>query len=215
MTMKTHLPRVLLLMACASGLLGWKAGRTAILFADGLRYIDQAKRLDQEPSINNLFRSVDHPAFPLAIAGMHRVIGGVGPESWQLAAQVASIVAGVLLVVPLYLIAAEMFGAGSAWLAVALAFLVPLTGQVMADTLSESLFFLFWSWGVWAGLRFLREGTFALAAGDGGARGARVLGPARRLAAAGGDGRDTWPSSRCSARPGCTGPGGGRRWPSW
>lgn len=161
MTMKTHLARVLLLMACVSGLLGWMAGRSAILFADGLRYIDQAKRLDQSPSIDSLLRSIDHPAYPLAIAGMHRVIGGVGPESWQLAAQAASVVAGVLLVLPLYLIAVEMFGGASAWLAVILSFLVPMTGQVMADTLSESLFLLFWSWGVWSGIRFLREGKFA------------------------------------------------------
>ncbi|WP_435017381.1 glycosyltransferase family 39 protein [Tundrisphaera sp. TA3] len=160
MSMKSHLARVVLLMGCAAGLLGYIAGRSSILFADGLRYIDQAKRLDRDTNPDNLFRSIDHPAYPLAIAGAHRLIGGTGPESWQVAAQAASVAAGVLLVVPLYLIALEMFGAASAWLAVFLTFLVPLTGQVMADTLSESWFLLFWSWGVWCGLRFLREGTF-------------------------------------------------------
>ena len=48
----------------------------------------------------------------------------------------------------------------SAWLACLLVYLVPLSGHVMADTLSESTFLLFWNWGVWASLRFLREGSF-------------------------------------------------------
>jgi len=159
-TLPTHMIRVLLLMAGVGGLLGWTAGNTAILFADGLRYIDQAKKLDAGRAVDGLFRSIDHPAYPLAIAGAHRVVGGEGPEAWQAAAQYASIAAAVLLVVPLYLVALEMFGASTAWLAVVLSYLVPLTGHVMADALSESLFLLFFTWGVWTALRFLRDGTF-------------------------------------------------------
>ena len=41
-----------------------------------------------------------------------------------------------------------------------LSYAVPLTGHVMADTLSESTFLLFWTWGLWTALRFLREGRF-------------------------------------------------------
>jgi len=159
-TLKSHPARVLLLMACAAGLLSWTAGNTAIVFADGLRYIDQARRLDAGDVAHALFQSIDHPAYPLAIAGAHRVLGGDGPEAWQLAAQVASIAAAVLLVVPLYLVALEMFGGATAWLAVALSFLVPLTGHVMADALSESLFLLFFTAGTWTALRFLKAGGF-------------------------------------------------------
>lgn len=160
MTLSTHLTRVTLLMACVAGFLGWTAGNTAILFADGLRYIDQARRLDAGDTLDGLFRSVDHPAYPLAVAGIHRVLGGEGPMAWQHAGQAASIVAGVLLVIPLYLVAAEMFGGAAAWLAVVLTFLVPLTGHVLSDTLSEGLFLLFFTWGVWTALRFLKEGSF-------------------------------------------------------
>jgi Dolichyl-phosphate-mannose-protein mannosyltransferase len=160
MTLQSHIVRLVLLMACVGGLLGWTARNSVILFADGLRYIDQAKRLDAGNTFQALFRSIDHPAYPLAIAGMHRAIGGNGPIDWQTAAQSASILAGILLVIPLYLVALEMFGASTAWLAVVLSFLVPVTGHVMADTLSESLFLLFFTWGVWTSLRFLKEGTF-------------------------------------------------------
>ena len=160
MTRQTHLARIILLMACVAAFLGWTGKNSAILFADGLRYIDQARKLDAGQTFNALFRSIDHPAYPLAIAGFHRVLGGSTPVDWQHAAQGASIVAGILLVVPLYLVALEMFGASAAWLAVVLSFLVPLTGHVMADTLSESLLLLFFTFGAWTSLRFLKEGTF-------------------------------------------------------
>ena len=160
MTPRSHMARIVLLMVGVGGFLGWTSRNSAILFADGLRYIHQARKLDAGNTFNALFRSVDHPAYPLAIAGVHKVIGGDGPVDWQHAAQGASIAAAILLVIPLYLVALEMFGASTAWLAVVLSFLVPLTGHVMADALSESLFLLFFTFGVWASLRFLREGTF-------------------------------------------------------
>src|SRR5207249_9770236 len=36
----------------------------------------------------------------------------------------------------------------------------PLTGHVLADVLSEGTFLLFWTWGLWAAVRFLKQGTF-------------------------------------------------------
>jgi 4-amino-4-deoxy-L-arabinose transferase-like glycosyltransferase len=147
-------------MAVAGGVLGWKAAHTEVVFADGLRYIDQARRIDRGELVDGLLKAVDHPVYPLAIVGAHRALGGEGPEAWQRAAQLASILAGILLVVPLYLVAAALFDGASAWLACLLTLTVPLFGDVMADALSESTFLLFWTWGLWAALRFLKRGTF-------------------------------------------------------
>jgi hypothetical protein len=144
----------------AAALLSWLAAHTEILFADGLRYIDQARRLDQGAWREGLLQAVDHPVYPVAIVAAHRWFGGETPDDWQRAAQAASVVAGALLVLPLYLVALELIGAEGAWLAVVLSYMVPLTGHVFADALSESTFLLFWTWGVWATLRFLRAGAF-------------------------------------------------------
>lgn len=160
MTRTQHAARLVSLMVLAAALLGWLGKTTEILFADGLRYIDQARRIDAGSLADGLVKAVDHPAYPVAIVGVHRVLGGDEPEGWQIAAQVASILAGVLLVVPLYLVALEVFGARAAWLSVLLTYAVPLTGHVLADALSESTFLLFWSWGVWSALKFLRHGSF-------------------------------------------------------
>jgi hypothetical protein len=160
MSLKQHGPRIGLLIVLAGALLGWLGAHTEVLFADGLRYVRQARTFERGAWTEGLLRAVDHPIYPLEIALAHRLIGGDGPESWQAAAQAAAIAAGILLVVPLYLVAAELFGADSAWLGCVLTFAVPLTGHVFADALSESNFLFFWTWGCWTALRFLRQGRF-------------------------------------------------------
>ncbi len=147
-----------LVMMLAAGLLSWLVLHTEVLFADGLRYIRQAQALDRGGWAEGLAQAVDHPVYPVSIAVAHRLIGGEGPMAWQAAAQGASATAGVLLIAPLFLVASELFGPGAAVLACFLTFLVPLTGHVFADTLSESTFLLFWTWGLWGAPRFLRQG---------------------------------------------------------
>jgi len=159
LTTAKHAARIGALMVPVAILLGWLAARTEVMYADGLRYVAGARAVDRGDWKTSVVRAVDHPAYPMAIAGVHRLLGGGdSPQDWQTAAQVASVVAGVLLVVPLYLVALELFGPTAAWLACALAFLVPNTGHVLADALSEGLFLLLWTWGCWFALRFLKRG---------------------------------------------------------
>ncbi len=153
-----HLRRILLLAAAVAILLGWLVAHTDILFADGLRYIAQARAHGLRPAGDGLKKAIDHPVYPLAIAAVHPLVGGDGPEDWQRAAQIASVIAGVLLIIPVYLVSRELFGDACAVPACVLFYLVPLTGHVFADTLSESTFLLFWMWGLWASLRFLKSG---------------------------------------------------------
>ena len=158
MSLHHHLVRIGLLMAAVAVLLGWLASGTEVMFADGLRYVAQAQKIDHGSWRDAVARAVDHPAYPLVIAGAHRLLGGTGPVSWQVAAQAASMLAGVLLVIPVYLFALELYGGSIAWLACLLTFLVPLTGHVLADALAEGTFLVFWMTGCWAALRFLRDG---------------------------------------------------------
>jgi len=155
--------RVVLLMTVAAMGLAWLIGHTEILFPDGLRYVEQARKFDQGAWTDAVRKAVDHPLYPLAIVATRRVFGlAATPDGRQLAAQIASAISGVLLVIPLYLVARELFGKGAAWLGVLLVFLVPLPAHVFADTLSESTLLLFWTWGVWASLRFLRAGELRM-----------------------------------------------------
>ena len=158
MTTAQHVRRLGLLMVAASALLSWLIAHTDVFFADGLRYIAQAKTIDHGSWTQGLVRSVDHPIYPMAIAAVHRLLGGNEPRDWQTAAQVAAAISGVLLVIPIYLVSLEVFGPSVAWLACFLIYLLPFNGHMLADTLSESTFLLFWTWGLWSTLRFLRAG---------------------------------------------------------
>ncbi|MGB2612337.1 MAG: glycosyltransferase family 39 protein, partial [Isosphaeraceae bacterium] len=158
MSLQHHLVRIGLLILAVAVLLIWLASRTEVMFADGLRYVAQAQAIEQGSWSEAVARAVDHPAYPLAIAVVHRLWGGNGPIAWQAAAQAASMIVGVLLVVPLYLFALDLYGTPTAWLACVLTFLVPLTGHVLVDVLAEGTFLLFWMTGCWTALRFLRDG---------------------------------------------------------
>ncbi|WP_165249752.1 glycosyltransferase family 39 protein [Paludisphaera soli] len=160
MTPARHALRIALLTAFAAALLGRLAATTEVMYADGLRYVAGAQAVARGDWKASVVRAVDHPAYPVAIAAAHRALGlDDGPQGWQSAAQVVSVLAGAMLVPPLYLVALELFGSTAAWLACLLAFLVPTTGHVLADVLSEGTFLLFFTWGCWTALRFFRAGA--------------------------------------------------------
>ncbi|WP_165249753.1 ArnT family glycosyltransferase [Paludisphaera soli] len=154
-----HLIRVVLLMAATAALMGWTLRHGEASLRDGLRSIQAARQIDAGAWGEGL-RGIEHPLHPLAIVSAHRLIGGEGPEWWQRAAVAASFAAVVLLVVPLYLVGRDLFGDRAAWLGCVLFLANPILGSVVVNVLSESTFLLAWTWGLWAAIRFLREGSF-------------------------------------------------------
>ena len=162
MSLIQHGVRVALLMATTLGLLWWLTYHSEVTFADGLRYIHQAEQIDQGAWSDGILKAVDHPLHPIAIAAVHEVIGGEGPIAWQRSAQAASILASVLLDHP-----ALPADPGDLRAVDRLARRPPLHGQPdrrvrhRSIVLSESTFLLFWTWGLWAAVRFLREGRFS------------------------------------------------------
>ncbi len=160
MTTSRHLIRVCLLMAAAALSLGWVLSHTQATFADGLRYIHRAERIERDGVWPNLATGIDHPLHPLAIAAVHRLLGGHDPASWQQAALVLSFACGVFLVVPVYLLTLELLGERAAWMACVLVIVNPIVGYIVVNVLSECTFLIPWTFGLWCALRFLREGRF-------------------------------------------------------
>ncbi len=160
MNRSQHAVRVGLLMAGAAILLGWVIRHSEASFADGLRYIHRAERIQADDFRGGLISGVDHPLHPLGIAVIHKLLGGIDPGSWQLAASLLCFISAILLVVPTYLLALELFGEKAAWLGCVLVVVNPLVGYVVVNVLSESTFLLWWTFGLWGAVRFLREGRF-------------------------------------------------------
>ena len=162
MSLTARVARIGLLMVAAAAALNWMSHHAEVSFADGLRYIRAAQRIDRGDTAGGLLNSIDHPIHPLVIAAAHHLLDqSQGPYAWQAAAQAAATVALVLAVVPLYWLGRDLFeDETTAWLGCALVFANPVVAYVAVNVLSESTFLLFWLWGLWAAVRFLREGRF-------------------------------------------------------
>jgi hypothetical protein len=157
-TVLKHTAGAGLLIGIAAALLGVLIRHTETSFADGLRYIRQAERIDAAGLGDGAKEGTDHPLHPLLIATAHRLLGGDGPASWQRAALWLSFACTVLLVAPIYMITIELFDRRAAWLACLLVMINPLSSYIVVNVLSESTFLLPWTFGVWAAIRFLHAG---------------------------------------------------------
>ncbi len=155
-----HIDRIVLLIAGSTLLLGWTITHSEPSSNVGLRYIHQAELMEQGAWRDGVANGIDHPLHPLLIVAAHHLVGGDGPGSWQRAALVLCFTAGVFLVVPVYLLALELFGDRAAWLACLLTIANPIVGYIVLNVLSESTFLFWWTFGLWASVRFLREGRF-------------------------------------------------------
>ena len=155
-----HVHRILLLLAGSVLLLGWVIKHSEPTTNVGLRYIQQAERIERGGWHEGLYRGIDHPFHPVGIAAAHRLFDGDGPGSWQRAALLFSFASAVLLVIPSYLLALELFGESAAFLGVALVMANAAIGSSVVNVLSETSFLFWWSFGLWAAVRFLREGRF-------------------------------------------------------
>jgi hypothetical protein len=155
-----HVYRILILIVGSTFLLGWVVKHSEPSSNVGLRYIRQAEQIDQGLWRDGLARGIDHPLHPLLIVAARHCVGGEGPGSWQRATLVLCFACGVLLVVPIYLLTLELFGGQTAWLACLMTIANPIVGYSVLNVLSESTFLLWWTFGLWAAIRFLREGRF-------------------------------------------------------
>ncbi len=161
MTTAQHATRIGILMTAAALYLGWVVHHSEPTFADGLRYIHQAERIEVDANHRALIEASDHPLHALGIAAMHRTaLGGSDPLSWQRASLFFSFGCIVALVIPIYLLGCELFGACAAWLACLLVTINPIVADVVVNVLSECPFLVCWNMGLWAAIRYLRKRTW-------------------------------------------------------
>src|SRR5262249_39299917 len=82
--------------------------------------------------------------------------GGIDPEGMRLSAQVASNLAALLLVVPMFLLAKTLFDRRIAFWGTLLFHCLPASAHLLSDGLSESLFLLLTFCGLLCAVRGLR-----------------------------------------------------------
>src|SRR5690242_17548908 len=98
--------RLSLLVVLAGAIHLWLFSHTEVAARDSIGYIRYAYHLETRPLLETLRGFEQHPGYPLAIYGMSLIVRQVvpGPEAvmMQTSAQLVSLIAGVLLVVPMY-----------------------------------------------------------------------------------------------------------------
>ncbi len=153
-----HALRILALLIGGAVILSWVVKHSEPERRVGLRTIAEAEQIARGDWRDGLVRGIDQALHPLSIAAAHRLIGGEGPGSWQCAALFASIASTILLVIPVYLLALELFGEKPAWLACVLVIINPNVSSNVVNVLDQTTFLLWWTFGLWGAVRFLRDG---------------------------------------------------------
>lgn len=136
---------LLLLVVLAAGLRLWQVASAELTSRDSIAYIRQAWRFEHEPWVEVVRTSPQHPLYAVLVAGAARLLRAVVddlPRAMQLAAQLASSLASVLLVVPMYYLGRELFDRRVGFWAALVVQVLPSTGRMFPDGLSEAPFLL-------------------------------------------------------------------------
>ncbi|HYV37731.1 MAG TPA: glycosyltransferase family 39 protein [Gemmataceae bacterium] len=137
---------VALLLVFAVGLRGWLLTHTEVVARDSIGYIRYALEFESESWSTVLRNNHQHPGYPLTVLAVSAPVRayGTGPASelMSLSARLASNLAAVLLVIPMYFLGRLLFHRAVGFGASALFQCLPVPAHVLSDGLSEALFLL-------------------------------------------------------------------------
>jgi hypothetical protein len=160
-----------LLLLLAAGSRAWLICHTEVAARDSVGFIRYALELERDPWKKVLQNNLQHPGYPAVLLAVswpvRQLCGGTNAASMQLSAQLASALAGVLLILPMYSLGREIFGHRVAFWGTALFQCLPVSARVMADGLSEATFLLFLTASLWLAVRGMRGRSVAAFAGCG------------------------------------------------
>jgi hypothetical protein len=144
--------------------------RTIVPAQDGLKFIRVAGQFQTKPWGEVVRGSDQHPLYSAVIAGVEPLVAsglGRGPNAWRVAAQLVSVAASLLTLIPLYGLARALFGQQAALLTTLVYALLPIPAAIGRDTLSDSLFLLFFATTLRLGEVALRTGRLSAWIGTG------------------------------------------------
>ena len=170
---------ILLLVLAGVGVKGWLFLHTETPARDGIGYIHFAWQLSEKPWSEVLRSNQQHPLYPISIYATSRIVRWLRSEmdcsSWVASAQFANGVAGVLLVIPMFLWGKEVYDRRIAFCGTLLFQVLPVAARATTDALSEGTYLLWAASSLWLGARALRTHHWSAYAGCGLAGGLAYL----------------------------------------
>lgn len=160
-----------LLLLLALGVRGWMIGHTEVLARDSIGFIRYAREMEEFGWTKVLRNNHQHPGYPVTVLavsqGLRRVFDGPDTQVtlWTWSAQLASNLAAVLLIFPMYYLGKLLFHRAAGFGGAALFQCLPVCAHILSDGLSEPLFLLMSSSALLCAVLALRgnsPGWFAL-----------------------------------------------------
>src|SRR5947208_1023658 len=135
-----------LLLLLTVTLRGWLLFNTEVPARDTIGFIRYALEFQSDPWRRVLRNNHQHPGYPLTILAASLPVCAVydAPEAevMSFSAQLASNIAAVLLVIPMFYLGKLLFHRAAGFGAAALFQCLPVSGHILSDGLSEALFLL-------------------------------------------------------------------------
>ena len=126
---------LLVLLFLATAIRVWLISHTEVTSRDSIGYQRYAWELQQDNWKQVLQRNVHHPLYPVTILAtswpVRQLVGSSEVTVMQLSAQLASGLAGILLVVPMFFLGIELFDRKVAFWASAIFQCLPVGARVM------------------------------------------------------------------------------------
>jgi len=154
---------LLILLVLATAIRVWLLCHTEVTSRDSIGFERYAWELEHKKWKQVLRSNLHHPLYPLTVLAIsvpvRQVIAGSDLEVMQLGAQLASGLAGILLVIPMFFLGKELFDRRVGFWATVIFQCLPVGARVMSDALSESLFLLSSATALLMALRAFRTGS--------------------------------------------------------
>jgi hypothetical protein len=158
-----------LLLVLATGIRGWVVWCTEVPARDSIGFIRYALLLEENGWTETIRGQHQHPGYPLSVLAVSlpvRQFLGQNCDTMQLAGQLASALAGLLLVIPMYFLGRALLDRSTGFWGALLFQCLPTSGHILSDAVSDSLFLLLLTtallFGLW-GVRGRSPGLLALA----------------------------------------------------
>lgn len=124
---------------------------TGIVSRDSITFIRYAKGLETDP-LGEMRRQAQHPLYPAAILGTHKLIGHLlDPDpvfSWVRAAQIAALLGGLPVVGAAFVLGRALWNIRTGLATALFAGVLPELCHVSADALSDGLHLSLYLWGL-------------------------------------------------------------------
>lgn len=163
--------RLAALLAAAVAVHGWLVATTHVTARDSVGFARNALQLESPKAagVSNLAELLRNkngefphpPGYPLAVLGVSEAVRPLYaaplPEQMLLSAQLASALAGVLLVLPTYALGRMLFGKFAGFAAALLFQVLPVVARDTSDGLTEGLYLLAVATALLFGVRAVRK----------------------------------------------------------